>query len=256
MTGHGTLDFRNYVQSVGIATPHILPLARKLANAAPPDADPSERAALERVAVAAAGVGAVLSERDRFAPARVRPFFLAFANGWSAFHGALDALASVPPHVSARGTRAAELRATLFPDGVAFVRLDAFGAWSEGYRRLDRIESEGLKTELEQLVGADIVAAATTASQKLAEAIGVTPGTQEPPAAASLRDARVKFSKAVAAYCRILSAKVDEDDAASIARFSNAVAPVDELRIIRERGGEEEDEPVGPVIEPVAPTPA
>lgn len=47
------------------------------------------------------------------------------------------------------------------------------------------------------------------------------------------------FSKAVAEYCRLLAARVEEDDPESIERFRKAVAPIDEYRSRAPRNGED-----------------
>ena len=64
------------------------------------------------------------------------------------------------------------------------------------------------------------------------------------------------ISRVTTRYCRLLAAKLDETDPASIARFRKAVAPIDELRATRtsNNGGViAEDDREQP--EPATPTP-
>ena len=67
------VDFRSYVQPIRVTAQHAQLLVRALEAAAPADADPHERAAIAQAVVAAAEVQEVLSDRDRWSPARVRP---------------------------------------------------------------------------------------------------------------------------------------------------------------------------------------
>ena len=251
------VDFRNYVQPTRMSAHHASYVAGAMEAAMPADADPHERAAMASAVAAAAGVREVLSERDRFSAARVRPALAFFGSMWAMLGEMIAALARLPAEHGPRGPRAAAIALTLLPEGVSFVKLDAGAAWAEGKRRLHRIETEGMATELEGLVGADVLRAVRAATTALGEAVGAGPSPREIPSGTALQEALTNFSRNLAAYCRVLAGKVDETSAASVERFRRAVAPLDEYRAARAaRGGSDDDEEEivsAPVGAPIAP---
>ncbi|UJR81527.1 hypothetical protein [Sandaracinus amylolyticus] len=199
----------------------------------------------------------MFAERDRFSSARVRPHRDAFINYWAALHELLVSKARLGTAFGDDGVRAQALLDAYFPEGVGFARLDAYAAWFEGQRRLDRMVEEYRLEEIGALAGAAMLTAVKKGTAALGEAIGVgRTARTEVPSATALQEALAKLSRAVGAYARLLAAKVDEEDAASIERFRRAVAPIDEYRAMRVKEGVVE-EPVEPAIEPGAsPTPA
>lgn len=254
------IDLRNYIQGISIPGRRAKLAAQKLTQSAPPDMDEAERSALGVVQQVGSEVSEVLSERDRISPARLKPLLLALSAHWTALFSILEALTTIPARLGDRGERAAALSRSLFPAGVSFARSEAPDAWAEAQRRIDRIVNEKLRDALVGLVGADVLAAAEDATRTLGEAIGAVGAPRAVPSRNALREKRLKFSRAVAAYCRVLSAKLDEADDASVDRFRRAVAPIDELRSLRSTRtdlDEVEDTevppaPPAPVVSPTA----
>ncbi|AKF06988.1 hypothetical protein [Sandaracinus amylolyticus] len=247
-------DFRAY-HGLRVGAQYAKPVARQLFNVAPDDITPDERKALRVVVAVGDDVQSVFAERDRFSSARLQPIRISFMNYWAALHGVLDAKARLGDAFGDEGARARAVLAAYFADGVSFSRLDAHAAWFEGQRRLDRMSDEETADEVEALAGAAVFAAVKAGTAAIGEAIGVGKATRasDVPSATALQETLAKFSRAVGAYTRLLAAKVDEEDAASIERFRRAVAPIDDYRAMRgkESGAGAPSEP--PVVEPTEP---
>jgi hypothetical protein len=249
------IPFHDYIRPVRASARTAAALAARLETAAPADLNAEQRKALRQVSLAAVDVLEVQSERDHLAPAKTRPILSKFTNDWSALYETLSGTSRLGD--DDRGARAVRVLASLFPDGVLFTQLPADQAWSEGKRRVMRLEAGDLGAEVEALVGQPFIAAVKKSTATLAAAIGI--GKQARPVASTtaLSQALLKFGRAVAKYCRTLVSAIDEDDDRSVARFLAAVAPIDVHRAaMRSGGGQPSDggEPTEPVDpEPVEP---
>jgi hypothetical protein len=218
----------------------------------PADASADEKKAMKLVVDSADAVAGVITERERAGVGRVRPMMLAFINAWSGGSEVLGGLARVDGQL---GADAKAMSEALFSDGVSFVKLDATAAWFEGQRRLDRIDDESLGQKLAALVGEQLVTQMRTTTENLGNAIGVGAEHVELPSGTALAEKVAVFARAVAAYARLLSAKVDESDGDSVDRFRRAMAPLDDYRASRKGSTDEEEDTTD--VPPVAPvTPA
>jgi hypothetical protein len=239
------IDFGTYVRPARASVRSAAVLAARLAKAAPADVTDDERAALDAVVARAEEVRAAHSERDRLRPVKTRPLLDAHNEAWTATYDALGALMRC--RGSERGRRAGALRAVLFPDGIAFLRLSASSVWSESRRHLRRIEDESLGVELDALIGPEFLAQAKACTERLADAVGVSRGAPAVPNPSAITDALARFGRAVGAYARMMAAKVDETDERSAHRFLSALAPIDEHRAhARRRGARGEEKIAAP----------
>lgn len=96
---------------------------------------------------------------------------------------------------------------------------------SEG-NRLERIENEGLRERLERLVNPELLRLLREAHERFGEKLGVGTIPFEVPETAELIEAIRRLSFLIADYARVLSARIDMDDASSIERFKKALAPL------------------------------
>ncbi len=225
------VSFSSYVESGRYGATYCRALAEQLHGAMPSDASAAEKRSIKIVIDRAELVKAAISDREREAPARVQAQRQEFANAWSA---CLEITGGVARIEGQKGDDARALNDTLFVDGIAFVRLDTLAAWGEGQRVLDRITDEGLGKRLEGVVGKDVIAEMKRATDALGEAIGVGGAHRESATKAPLAELVASFARSVAAYARVLSSAVDEEDAASVARFVTAMAPIDAYRASRQ----------------------
>lgn len=229
------LVFDNYVNGVRIAASYAKPLARGLANALPKDADAKEKAAIKHISVCANAIDETLNERDDVIV--VREPYLAHANSWGALFDVLLGKMRIPAKHSDIGARAQTILDTVGDEREVFMRLDAPAAWSEGDRRYRRLVERGLEAETNAVAGPEHLIVIKKSSAELADVIGLGKTPREIPSTTGLAEGLYALSKAVAKYCRVLSAKVDEDDLESVARFRKAVAPIDTYRSRTSRDG-------------------
>jgi hypothetical protein len=252
------IDFRLYTQGVAIVSAYARPLARRLANAAPDDADASEREALVSIAGIADHIKTIRWARASRAPSRVGPLRHALMREVMRLHDVLHALSTLPREHGPRGARAGSLLGAIFPDGTRFITGDAELGWDETEMRVAVMTAR--REEIAEVVGGpELVVAIEEALGVLGDALGVGPTPREVPSRETLRAERKRLSLAIAAYCRLLSGKVREDDETSVERFLRAVAPLDEYRVTRritdvEEGEEDGEEEV--VVAPAPPAPA
>jgi hypothetical protein len=247
------IQFASYVESARFGATYCGPVARRLLNSMPADASSDEKKAMKIVVDSADAVAGVITERERAGVGRVRPMMLAFINAWS---GGSEVLGGLSRADGQLGADAKAMSEALFADGVSFVKLDANAAWFEGKRRLDRIDDEDLGRKLAALVGEQLVTQMRSTTVSLGNAIGVGTEQIEVPSKTALAEKVAVFARAVAAYARLLSAKVDETDGDSVDRFRKAMAPLDDYRASR-KGSSDDDETETelPVVPPGAPVP-
>lgn len=256
--------FRDYVGSLRSNAAGVAVVSTRLQKAAPSDMTTEEKKALKLVMQRASEVADVLADRDRLAPARVRPLLTKLVADWTAFCEALAAKARVS-RKTGHENRAQEIYTSLFPEGMTFAQTDSETAWSEGHRRLDRIAKEGFAHDLDALLGPEFLAAVTASTEELGNAIGTGHAERTTPSSTALAESLLRFGRAVGRYGRVLAASCDEEDEASVERFMKAVAPIDVHRAgmrAGNDGGSEDDgvtEPTTPVTRPTsngAPAPA
>lgn len=216
-------------------------LARELANCAPSDLSADERESLDELGAVANGIDDTILARER-RDGNVQGFRIAFTHAWSSAHSVLQGLALLPPDISERGGSAQKLLGEIFPSGVAFVTLRARAAWAAGRRTLRHVERMELRAALVELVGEDLVLAMERATDQLGEAIGTGSTAREIPETSDLASKARAFTRALARYCRLLAARVDDEDDDEVRRYLTAVAPIESYRVTRSRGGDEEED--------------
>jgi hypothetical protein len=253
MSATNPIPFRNYAEPPRVDGIHAVPLARRLANTHPEDANGDEDERLREVQTAADAVAEVLTDRDRASTGVVRAPFLAFIAFIGALYGSLVATATLPETASDRSARAKRMITLFFPSGLSFTRRDASAVWSEGHRRLDQMDKDGLVEEIAALTGPEFYPVAARARDELGQALGLGPTAVDTVDTTELSKRLAVFRRAVAAYARLLAARVREGDAASEDRFRKAVAPIDEYRAKAGAESETSDETEGSEEQVVTP---
>jgi hypothetical protein len=240
-----TIQFSLYADGFRVKAHYAKPIERKLRHAAPRDIRPEEAARLDRVTETADAIKDTLSERDG-AEGGVKEALLLFIAAYTAMHDSLLATSNLPPSAGVRPAQAKQILVKYLPEGVSFTRASAPAAWSEGARRIERIEEAGLVDDVADLTGPDFFPAAKRATDALGDVLGVGDEARPTPSSTALQLRLREFSAAVAAYTRALAAAVDLDDDASVERFVRAVAPIDEYRVEGRVRESSDDESVTP----------
>jgi hypothetical protein len=189
-----------------------------------------------------------------------RPADAAIDRAWGAFHSRLVAYSTLPTDRYKESAEAANLVRTLFPDGLAFLRLPYNQEWAESAKRLKKIADDNLEDTLNDLAGEEFLAEIRRAHEVYGEVLGITkvaPAAQSPVRAERLRELRRLMNRYVV---RVL-AQLD-DDAESQAMVRQALQPIDDFRAAQARravsSAAEEPEAEGPQVvggagAPVAP---
>ena len=245
------ITFGDYTDGWRINASYTKSLASALRNGAPSDLT---KVAIEQLALVdslAIDMDDILTERRTVAA--VRPFLADFVAAFGGMNDALLGKSRLPASLSGAGQRAAKLHAQLFTDGVMFTRKDAHAAWSEGDRILRVIAPQGLKSELDEVLGSEFFASAKKATTSLREALGIGKTALETPSTTRLQQALSRFSREVCRYARMLAGDVDLTNGPSVERFRRAVmTPIDTFRTRRGVGEVEPEMPEMP--EPAAPS--
>ena len=244
----------SYVGGFRLGARKAMPLSKRLELAAPDDLTPEERARLEMCKGRAQDVDDVLSSRERGASKLLRDRRNRHAQAWTALLERMAAAAGLPREAGAHVGKAVSVVGSLFTDGVAFTTLEGVEAWQHGARLLARIEREGLRADVVSLAGPGYLEWVERMVAELGTAIGVTNGTELPPPVRALSDAVGRFVSAVSSYARVMAATVDEEDDASVARFTRALAPIDEMRSTYGSSDDDDEPPLTPTdVTPASP---
>jgi hypothetical protein len=224
------IDYSQTVRPPRISAASGIALAARLLNAAPPDPSPGERRTLDRVKVGSDRVLAILLERERFQPQRLRPVLGPFSLAWSSMEGALEAAGKLPVDPTGRAEKSRAAHDSLFGDGLGFLAQDATSAWLSGHLLVDKIAADGLAPILDEVVGPLYLAAAKSATIALGDAIGVGAEPRRMPSTTSLAEAMAQLSHEIGAYGRQLVASVDDEVEATVRRFVLAAEPLEAHR--------------------------
>ena len=175
-------------------------------------------------------------------------------NSWGALHDWLLAWKRLPDSGSA--TKAGEVHAAVFPDGLGFI-LKAFPEeWSQSHLRLQKIDRDGHATAITDLGGKEILGKIKAAHKTYGAVLGIT-SVAEADKAASARGKRVQlegFVTALRDYVAKVAASAEPDDASSQQRAADLLAPLTEFKA-KATGNNAPPAPVVPGEPPTAPTP-
>jgi hypothetical protein len=153
---------------------------------------------------------------------------------WNAFWCRLHGYAELPPETYPRAERAAALEATMFDDGLAFLKLPYAREWAESARRLRLLEDKKTASELREIVGEDFITEVQAAHAAYGVAIGITEAQTAPPDVAKVQQPLRDLQAAVRNYAlQVLAVANDNPDFVSAAR--DALLPIDQVRATTSR---------------------
>jgi hypothetical protein len=219
-------------------------LARRLIQQMPASvaADPAVAVAANRMRSRAAALRTErLKQLEQTAAVDKRPFDQAEDNAWRALYGRLVPYVDVGV---AGAPEAATLLQSVFPKGLTFSTLKYPEQWEESERLLQRIDQQGLATQLDQLSGPAFLAAVRAAHQAFGAALGLTQPTAPPPAAAAIAETLRALRDAIRFYSRRVVALADEEAPATVTVVEAALAPLREAQAaLRQRRARGEPDP-------------
>ncbi|MCK6587346.1 MAG: hypothetical protein HUU21_03650 [Polyangiaceae bacterium] len=149
-------------------------------------------------------------------------------SAWSALHARLEAYASLPVAHWPRASRAAELLASIFPSGLAFLSLPYPDEWSEGEKRLERITLNGLAKDVDELAGFEFLAEVKRAQQRYGEVLAMRKAGDKrlPP---DLTEPLRALGRAVSSYALQVIA-TNDGSAGSLHAIRQTLKPIDDMR--------------------------
>jgi hypothetical protein len=185
---------------------------------------------LEQVRDAAKALQLAVGQRHGSTSVNLRPLDRRFDGSWAALHGRLVAATRLVDEPEA--ARAADLLASLFPDGLRFLLSSYDAEWFHSKMLLDRIMNEDLYDDLVELAGQRYMDVVQDAHAALGQGLGLDENA-EPEAAdepARVGEQVSILAEAIADYARVLAGAVNKKDPKSSARFLAALAPLDNHR--------------------------
>ncbi len=164
-----------------------------------------------------------------------QPVDLAVDTAWTAMYERLRAYAMLPVEQTQEARHAQDLLRTLFPDGLAFLRLPYEKQWEEGENRLRTIGQLRLTADLHRLAGSEFLTEVRRTHELYGKVLGLPRQTDgrdareaddSPLDGATLRELRFAVSRAISQYALKIVALADEDD--QLVR--RVLMPIEDLR--------------------------
>ncbi|MEM9453776.1 MAG: hypothetical protein AAGF11_06325 [Myxococcota bacterium] len=223
------IDPSRYLHAPRVGVRSALGLAKMLLTVVPEDAGPA-------VDEAALTLGRSRDELEARWMSRVyarpledaRPYDHRLDRAWSAVSGSLDRYAIFDSDDPDR-QRATGLHALLFPTGLDFLKLPYIEQYVESSRRVEQIEQEGLREDLDRLVGEDFIHELLAAHQAYGVVLGVTsPSEVVPPV--PLDGPLRALTRAISRYALQVLAFADRDPEHNTTAARRALWPIDVLR--------------------------
>lgn len=236
-----------YLRLAMTDVPSGIALGVALLGAMPRNAPDNVKKAATKLRMATVGLQDAYSRVERGASlSEKRLADVAIDNAWTALHARLDAYASLPPTHWPRATRAAEIVAAIFPNGLAFLSFPYADEWAEGEKRLERIARGGLTKDIDEIAGTEFLAEVKRAQQRYGEVLAMRKGsaTKLP---ADLTDPLRALGRAISNYALQVIATSD-GSAASRYAIRQTLKPIEDMRAAvstRRAAGREEPEGKG-----------
>lgn len=169
------------------------------------------------------------SEQERRAADR------ATDNAWAALQRRLAAYAQLPAEYYPDATRAEELGALLFADGLRFLTLPWKSQWAEGDKRIQQIAEQKLAGDIDRIAGSPFLAEVLRTHEAYGKALGIAEPLPESPAPVTIAEPLLALRRALKRYALQVIATADEDSPASVEAVVRALAPIEEARPLRTR---------------------
>jgi len=201
MTMMSDFDMTPYTRMPTLDVPSLIALARQVLAAAParPKAPLKQSLSALHEATGALEV-AYRAHLSSPAGADGRPVDQAADNAWACAYARLASYAALPVAHYPQARRAQELQKQLFPEGLAFLKLEYGAQWTETEQRIVLIQKEKLSAELEALVGPEFMAELYRCHALYAEMVGVSQPKVARKKLPDLRELRLSTQQALTAH--------------------------------------------------------
>ncbi|MCX4242317.1 hypothetical protein [Paraliomyxa miuraensis] len=228
------IDPTPYVRPPRIAADSGLSLAKMLLMMIPNKPGPGVLMAAKLLTESVTTLETVWNGQGKPKASRdVRPADWRVDRAWGAVHARLTAWGIFPDDDPDRQTSAA-LTERLFPTGLDFLTLSYPAEHAQSERRLQIIEAEGLRDDLDHLVGESFIDELLEAHAAYGEALGITKPAEAPEAKELLVEPLRELGEAIVTYSLqiIAFAALSPDNLAPAKR---ALLPIDQFRAAASR---------------------
>lgn len=233
-------DRSAYVRApiVNVATGSTLAFA--LVAACPKEAPALVKKSCARLRARAERTQSDLADRQRLLGAAPdddpRPVDLWADRSWGALRGRLSSLALLDHDKYPRAARAAELEATLFPEGTEFLRLEYTAQSSTMAAILRRIDADGLAKSIDDLCGKEVLQSIREVQPRY-EAMVRERLRRDNATGQNLADSVRAIQGAIVDYTTKLLSLIDDDDPSTLETVRVALLPIANYRDAWSRQG-------------------
>lgn len=229
------IDPEPYVRPPRLAVDSGLSLAKKLMRVVPSKPTPGVQQGATLLAQSVTALESAWHGSGKARPRRnARPADLRLDRAWAAVHARLTAWTIFPVDDPDHETSTA-IAERLFPTGLEFLRLPFLAEHAQSERRVQIIESEALREDLDHLVGEVFMDELLAAHAAYGEALGITKAGETAAPEPTLDDPLRRLSQAIAAYSLQVVAFAALPGNAEAGR--RALGPIDEFRAAVRRAG-------------------
>lgn len=235
------LAITDYARSPRTNAIQAVALALSLLRRAPRDAPAAVRKAAKRLRDAVTELQSRRRAR-RNAPAKKadpRVINTALDTAWGALRDALAAVARLPRERYPASAEAQRLIDLLFPEALAFLKLEYNAVWVESDEALRAMREYDTAAALAPLVHADLVAEVARAHKAFGDAVGMTAEVERAPAV-DVAEALTRVQAAITSYAVQVVAAAEEADEETVTQYRHALAPITEQRAKARKGAKAE----------------
>lgn len=236
MAAPATIDPAPYLQPPRTSVRSGLSLSKMLLKVVPSKPGPG-------VLVAANALRASVTELDgkwkTSQKARrtvdVRPLDVQLDRAWAVLESSLDRYTLLRPN-NANRKRAGQLHQQLFAEGLGFLKLRYIEQHAESARRIDLIKDEGLREDLDRLVGKEFVDELHAAHKAYGDGLGITKAVEASASTEPLLEPLRAVNRAISAYALQVLAFAGIDPA-NVPAARRALEPIDKFRAAAAKRG-------------------
>ena len=224
-----TIDQSRYLQFPRVGVRSGVSLGTMILTAVPEDPGPGVLSAAELLQASVQQLKLEWKSKVRgHSTEDVRPYDHRLDRVWAAVENSLDRY-TVLDSDNAKHMRASEVHKRLFPTGLGFLQLPYIEQHAESEQRVEIIEEEGLREDLDQLVGKDFIDSLVAAHVAYGVALSITAEGEDVPAV-SLAEPLRAVTDAISAYVLQVLAFAGLDPEGNTAAARRALRPIDVLR--------------------------
>jgi hypothetical protein len=236
-----SLSITTYARSPRLNAVQAVALALTLLRRVPTDAPAPVRKAAKRLRDAVTELQSRRRVRRAAPGKKVDPRVAkaALDTAWAALRDALGVVARLPHERYPSAVAAQQLTDRLFPEALAFLKLEYNAIWVESDEALRALREKDTAAALAPLVHADLVHEVARAHKDFGDVIGMTADAAAAPGV-DVGEALAAVTGAITAYAVQVVAASDDADEATVERYRVALEPIVERRA-RSRNGAKAD---------------